>query len=113
MYCQEGGAAWLEGAPERVGELHGDGTWDPLSRPQSLRLDSEASPGLVRGAPSNPPITVLTFPFSIPNSHTGSRVANVGKGNKPRQRGSLIPGGPHSAQSLLPSVILVAKEDSP
>lgn len=47
MYCQEGCAAWLEGAPERVGELHREETQDPLSRHQSLRLESEMSPGLV------------------------------------------------------------------
>lgn len=47
MYCHERDAGCLEGSPERVGESHGDRTLDPLSRPQSLRLESEASPDLV------------------------------------------------------------------
>lgn len=46
MYCQEEGAAWLEGSPDRIGEAHGDGARDPVSS-VSLRLESEASPGLV------------------------------------------------------------------
>lgn len=55
MYCQEGDTACLEGSPESVRELHGDGTQDPAFRVST-------SPGLVtKWGTEQPSYHRLTF----------------------------------------------------
>lgn len=91
MYCQEGCAAWLKGSQERAGELHGDGTQDPLSRHQSLALESEASPGLgTKWGTEQPSYHRLTFiSFLISKDSYWELSCKRGKG-KPTQTARLI-----------------------
>lgn len=109
MYCQEGVAAWLEGSPKRLGELHGD----PLSRPQSLRLDSRASHGQVtKWGTKQSSHHDASFSFLNPIESHWEPSCKRERGEQ-TEPGSLIPGDPNSAQSPLPSVVLTAREDSP